>query len=1025
MVVAKMALHYGAPGLKRNEILFRRALEDFDPLAPATLYLVAGRFRRDQLRTRFSQVFPAAFEMPIVTLSELVRRLARIQTPPKRRIDETGKEALLDEIMEEGFYVGQPAFRGGALPYVSQFIAFIKSQNISDPAMLELRYRKSGRRPSPLEWELIRIFERYQAALEANRLEDDEDEQVRVYTGLLTGGLNPADHFVGLRRLVVEGFYRLTPLQAGILHHLLQSVQQADVSIGGLESPQLDPDRPEWEFLDRPGLEWIHHPPEPKLEARFARPESREDEVWTVARRIQGLRRVEPGLRLQDIAVVCASPQRYRALLEAAFGDLGLPLFFVEGAPAGDSAAVTLFLKYLRTVDEDFSTATLFDFLLEPRVQVTGLTAETLQCLERIAKKSGVTSGLETWNAEFGPFLKLQARHLGEKSPLTASRLEDAAGIFLRTLDSLRPAPGIERTLSQWRLDTSARLRPYWRGWEQDHSLGSWIENRLFRDFWARLATACVATASQRTFPFHDFRLLAEAQAARTRARLNRVEDGVVVATPAELQQARFRHVFWIGLAEGEFPDTPSQHIFFDDVRSSQWGFANWEDRLRENQWLFESLNASAEEGLFLSCPLRIGDTPASTSVFWRDWKGSGNAAKEEELSPERGCLDFALSVAAQKNVRRGRAVQWLRESGAYSPFQGFFTHPEGVARLREALFTDSLEISPSQLENYVRCGFRYFLEKVVGIAPLEESDSEITPLERGNLVHSVLFRFIQGLESPDDFTEEARSRWARGQRSRMHAILQRELARLRLEKRWRDDLFWTHEEKLLSEGLSNESGQGILAEFVDQQWERLRSHQFEAVELRVGPVDLGALADPERARLVPVRLHGKIDRLDSGRNGLYVVDYKTGQDQLPRVYQGWGFQLPLYMFMVRNLRDRPVEGAAFYSLRIPDEARLREIVATDANGDPQAGLEALQEYYRKKAMDAARLLFDGRFPVTLLGPAHAGCRMCDYRAVCRYSPGDMEQVRRSGFFPIDEPIIQRGRWIQPDQDGRERREKT
>ncbi len=1019
MANGKTVLHYGAPGLKRNEDLFQRALAGFDPLSPATLYVVAGRVRRDQLRTRFLEVFPEAFEIPVVTLSELVRRLARAQSPPTRRIDTTGKQALLEEIMEDGFHVGHPDFRAGSLPYVSQFIAFIKSQNISDPEMLELRYRKSQRQPSPLECDLIRIFGRYQAVINAHHLEDDEDEQTRVYTGLLTGALDPAACFGGLRRLVMESFYRLTPLQAGIVHHLLQSVEEAEISIGGLETPQLDPDRPEWEFLDTPGVEWVHHPPEPRVDPGFVRPESRPGEVATVAGRIERLRRRDPGLRFNEMAIVCAAPDRYRALLENTFGDLGLPLSFVGGAPVSESATAASLLKYLRMVDEDFSSASLFDFFLEPCVQVEGLTAETIRMLERMAKKSGVSSGFAAWRGEFGPFVKLYADQLRQKSPSTALRLEAGVGSFLQALDALRPDIQVERTLSQWRRETASRLQPFWRPVSgRDQRPASWNDNRLFREFWTQLASACVASPNQRPYPFRRFKRLAESQLAGSRARLEPLEEAIVVATPKDLQQARFRHLFWIGLAEGEFPDNPNQHIFFDDVRSSQWGFANWEDRLLENQWLFESVAASAEDGLFLSCPLKIRETAVSPSVFWNAPRPAGKS--QPEARPEGWALDFSLTPAARDNARRGIAVQWLRESGPYSTFQGFFADPKMVVGLREALFEESLEISPSQLENYVRCGFRYFLEKVAGIQALEEESGEVTPLERGNLIHSVLFRFIKGLETPVDFDEETRVGWTRGQRRRIHDILQRELARLRLEKRWRDELFWTHEEKLLSDGLLSEGGRGILAEFVDQQWDRLRNHHFEAAELRVGPVDLGLLADLERARLVPVRLRGKIDRLDSGREGLVVVDYKTGQDQLPRVYQGWGFQLPLYRFMVRSVQDRPVAGAAFYSIRIPDEVRLREVVACHPDGDPTSGLDALEQYYRNKAIEAARLLFDGRFPVTLLGPSNAGCRVCAYRGVCRYSAAEMEPVRGSGLFPIDEPIIQRGRWIQPDQNSKE-----
>ncbi len=1016
----KTVIHYGAPGQRRHEALFERAIEGFDPLSLETLYLVASHERREQLRARFLEQAPEAFELPFMTFPDLVRRLSAAEPPVSRKIDLDLKESLLEDIVVDGFTVGHPDFRAGSLPYVSQFIAFIKSQNISDPEMLELRYKKSRRQPSPLEWELIRIFGRYQAVLKAGRMEDEEDEQARVYTALLTGALDPARVFTGLRRLVLEGFYRLTPLQAGIVHHILESVEEADFSIGGLQTPQLDPDRPEWEFLDRPGLEWVHHPVAPMAKACFARPESREEEVSIVAARIEGLRREDPGLRLREVAIVCASTERYRPILEDVFGDIGLPLRFVGGKPASESMAAGLFLKYLRLVEEDFSSVALFDFLLHPRLRV-GLSAETIQRLERIAKKSGVSSGFQTWNEEFGPFVRRYAESVRDESPEAATRLEEATGRFLEILATLRPDPQTQLSPTQWRLQTADRLAACWPLFDAEQRRAACSDTGLFHEFWARLAAICAEFPPQRVFSFREFKSLSEKQFERCRGRLDPGEDGVLVATPTDLQQTDFRHVFWVGLAEGEFPDRPGQHIFFDDVRSSQWGFTTWEDRLRESHWLFESLTASARESLFLSCPLKAGDSVVSTSVFWEDSRSRGDFTDRSGLTRQVGRLDFPLAPAAIENVRRGGSVQRLRETGPYSSFQGFFADPKMVARLREEIVGDSFELSPSQLESYIRCGFRYFVQRVAGIDPLEEESNEITPLERGNLIHSVLFRFVNGMDAPSDFAEAARLSWVGRQKRRMHDALQRELARLRLEKRWRDELFWAHEEKLLSAGLLGEEGHGVLAEFVDQQWERLRTHRIEAVEVRVGPVELGTLADVQGSRLAPVRLRGKIDRLDSGPHGLTVIDYKTGQDQLPRVYQGWGFQLPLYRFMARRAQDRPVEGAAFYLVQVPDEVKLREISAETGDGDPKSGLDALEEYYKKKAIQAARLLFDGRFPVTLLGPSNAGCRVCDYRHVCRFDASEMESVRRSGNFPIDEPIVQRGRWIQAEAGATER----
>ncbi len=110
-----------------------------------------------------------------------------------------------------------------------------------------------------------------------------------------------------------------------------------------------------------------------------------------------------------------------------------------------------------------------------------------------------------------------------------------------------------------------------------------------------------------------------------------------------------------------------------------------------------------------------------------------------------------------------------------------------------------------------------------------------------------------------------------------------------------------------------------------------------------------------------------------------------------------------------------PKSSAAFYYISFPLEVELKELVIEEH--DRSGGLEKLVEYYRDKALETTTHLYNGHFPTTLLGQSKAGCQQCGYRHICRLDPGKMAGVKLSGQFPVEEKIVERGRWVKRGKD--------
>ena len=60
--------------------------------------------------------------------------------------------------------------------------------------------------------------------------------------------------------------------------------------------------------------------------------------------------------------------------------------------------------------------------------------------------------------------------------------------------------------------------------------------------------------------------------------------------------------------------------------------------------------------------------------------------------------------------------------------------------------------LSPSTIETYATCPYRYFLERVLRIRSEEEPDriDRISALERGSLVHRILEHFLTACGDDD-----------------------------------------------------------------------------------------------------------------------------------------------------------------------------------------------------------------------------------------------------------------------------------
>ncbi|OAT79409.1 PD-(D/E)XK nuclease family protein [Desulfotomaculum copahuensis] len=313
--------------------------------------------------------------------------------------------------------------------------------------------------------------------------------------------------------------------------------------------------------------------------------------------------------------------------------------------------------------------------------------------------------------------------------------------------------------------------------------------------------------------------------------------------------------------------------------------------------------------------------------------------------------------------------------------------------------------LSSGRLEILAGCPFRYFLQYGLQISPPEERDYDpgrwLSPLERGQLLHQVFYRFMRRI------TE-------RGERPnpRRHRELIMEMA---------DELIaeYRHQVPVPGEVAVEREKREIrraCAVFLAAE-EQLPVHVSPAcfeVPFGLGPEAVFragcGMPDPVAVELehgTGLLLCGKIDRIDQAGEGVYHIwDYKTGStgdyDEKDFLKQGRRLQHALYALAAEKIlagmhpgENPRVEKTGYY---FPTErgAGLRLACA-------QGGREVLRE--------ALSCLY-GLLKKGIFLPASSGdrCRYCGYREACG---GEETAARINKLLETGDPCLTPWKMLQ------------
>jgi ATP-dependent helicase/nuclease subunit B len=271
----------------------------------------------------------------------------------------------------------------------------------------------------------------------------------------------------------------------------------------------------------------------------------------------------------------------------------------------------------------------------------------------------------------------------------------------------------------------------------------------------------------------------------------------------------------------------------------------------------------------------------------------------------------------------------------------------EALELLHERFVLEKLVISATSLEDFFRCPFYYFQKHVLRTERWEEPEAALTidAADLGSLYHKILEDYYRQQPGAD-----------------LATIIEKRLAEFEQSGVTGYTAIWDLRKQIIREEIAAfvRREQADAGAWTPVEFER----EFSGIA--VAP---------------PVRLHGKIDRIDRDASGgrLRVIDYKTGrfkkwlkEDDFAR---GEALQLALYILAAEKLfPDKRVEAASYLYFTLRGGYRTMSF-SRKALADRQGELNQLLQ-------TAANMVRDGVF-AQYAPTKNDPCRGCAFRQIC------------------------------------------
>lgn len=767
-------------------------------------------------------------------------------------------------------------------------------------------------------------------------------------------------------------------------------------------------------------------------------------EAVEIARRIRLM-----SVPFDRVAILLRSPERYQFLIEEALRRAGIPSYFSRGSARPDPAG-RAFLALLHCANEDSSATRFAEYLSLGQTPQSPSTPEwtppedellplfawaeanngaatapepdapsiaTPIAWEKLLVDAAVIGGRDRWarrlrglEEEFCLQLAVQPDERTERQLEKLRNLERFALPLIETLCALPKSGNWDAWLSALRQLAASSLR------QPESVLAALAELEPMSGIGPVEIDEVLQVLSER------LRFLRRDPPHR---RYGRVFVGAI----EEARGRSFDVVFLPGLAEGVFPRrTFEDPLMLDSARRAlSDALPIRDDRTEDERTLLRIALAAAEKRFVYSYPsMDIAQgRPRVPSLYALELaraaegrvprlqeferRTAGNAEArlvwpapaDPSHAIDNAEYDLAWHAGHQKqkgssrylieespSLARSLRTRWKRWDRKWSDADGLVAPDTATRALLHNRRLAVRAYSPTALQTFAACPYKFFLHGVYGLRPREDVAAleQMDPLTRGALFHAVQFEFF--------------AKWREHRYSELQPALDALddcLKSVAVEYKEKlapaIDRVWSSEIEALSADL-----RGWLRLWFESQkeWEPVLFEYAFGLDRRTN--ERHDPASVTQAAVLPdgTLVRGSIDLVERHRTRgvLRVTDHKTGKPpaQQPASIGGGAVMQPvLYGLTVESLLGTDAEeGRLFFCTQRGSFTPVPVPLTAPTRDRFHRALEIIDDAIEAGFLPAA--------------PQKDACKMCDYTAIC----GPYEEQRVRAFKPKDdlEPLL-------------------
>lgn len=651
-----------------------------------------------------------------------------------------------------------------------------------------------------------------------------------------------------------------------------------------------------------------------------------DDEVRCVVRDVLSALKTTPANR---VAVLYGAREPYGRLLHEHFAAAGIRVNGPGARPVVERAVSRAVLGLLALADEEVPRGALFRALADaPVLDLQGARVPVSRW-ERVSREAGVVRG-EDWERRLHRFAAT------EEARAAAVLTDDRPGVHAGALRRAETATQLREFVARLRgeLDAAGAMT----SWADLSRWATGFVEQLLGDL-TRLppeeqyAATAILSVLRGVDVLDDIdgaaslaglRQILDSELAESLSRVGRFGDGVFVAPVTQAVGLDLDVIHVVGLSEDLYPGRPRADALLPDHIRAVAALPTARDRLNRqyrhllaafsaapvsiasfprgdlrrsshrlpSRWLLGTLRElSGDKRLAATQWNEVGDLAGALRT---SGSFAGELLRTEDMATEQEWRTRAAlaGILADPAVDLAWDMVRARAGESFTRFDGDLSGAAGLPDYRDG----ERLISPTALEGYAACPHTFFVNRLLGVTPLEQPEDLVTisPADLGTLVHRCLDELVQSYAGDLPGPGEP---WPQEARARLTEILHRLADEAEADGLTGHPRLWRRERDRLEADLL-----GMLD--ADDRWRAETQSRVAASEMPFGVDDHPAVEIPVTGGTV--RLRGSADKVDIAADGtINVTDVKTGSR---RSFEGIKQEDPLAGASKLQL---PVYGAA------------------------------------------------------------------------------------------------------------------